>query len=44
MNERIKVKLEDIKISETFANSIPNENKMVECREFWRYEGNKIDQ
>lgn len=39
MNERIKVKLEDIKISETFANSIPNENKMVECREFWRYEG-----
>ena len=39
MNEIIKVKLEDIKISETFANSIPNENKMIECREIWRYEG-----
>ena len=33
-----RVKLEDIKISEAFANTTPNEEKMCECREFWRYE------
>lgn len=39
MNEIVKIKLEDIKIRKAFANSTPNEEKMIECREFWRYEG-----
>lgn len=34
----MKMKLEDIKIPEAFANTQPNVNKMCECREFWRYE------
>lgn len=33
------IKLSDIKIKESFANSAPSEEKMNECREFWRYEG-----
>lgn len=33
-----RIKLEDIKISEAFANTTPSEEKMCECREFWRYE------
>ena len=30
-----RMKLSDIKISEAFANSIPSENKMDECRNNW---------
>ena len=30
-----RMKLSDIKISETFANSIPSEEKMEECRNNW---------
>ncbi len=30
-----RMKLSDIKISEAFANSIPNEEKMNECRNNW---------
>ena len=30
-----RMKLADIKISEAFANSIPNEEKMNECRNNW---------
>lgn len=30
-----KMKLSDIKISETFANSVPSEEKMNECRNNW---------
>ena len=33
-----RMKLSDIKISEAFANSVPSEEKMNECREFWRLE------
>ena len=33
------MKLSDIKIKESFANTTPSEEKMNECREFWRYEG-----
>lgn len=33
-----KMKLSEIKISESFANTIPSEEKMSECREFWRLE------
>lgn len=33
------IKLSDIKIKESFANSTPSEKKINECREFWRYEG-----
>ena len=33
-----RMRLKDIKISEAFANTIPSEDKMCECREFWRYE------
>jgi hypothetical protein len=31
------MRLEDIKISETFALTQPKEEKMCECREYWRY-------
>ena len=34
-----RMKLTDIKIKESFANTTPSEEKMNECREFWRYEG-----
>lgn len=34
-----RIKLSDIKIKEKFANTTPSEEKMCECREFWRYEG-----
>ena len=34
-----KMKLSDIKIKESFANTTPSEEKMIECREFWRLEG-----
>lgn len=34
-----RIKLSDIKIKESFANTTPSEEKMNECREFWRYEG-----
>lgn len=34
-----RIKLSDIKIKENFANTTPSEEKMCECREFWRYEG-----
>ena len=30
-----RMKLTDIKISEAFANSIPSEDKMNECRNNW---------
>lgn len=30
-----RMKLSDIKISETFANSIPSEEKLEECRKNW---------
>ena len=33
-----RMKLSDIKISEAFANSVPSEEKINECREFWRLE------
>ena len=33
-----RMRLEDIKINEAFANTTPSEEKMNECREFWRYE------
>lgn len=33
-----RIRLSDIKISEAFANTTPSEEKMNECREFWRYE------
>lgn len=33
-----RMKLADIKISEAFSNSVPSEEKMNECREFWRLE------
>ena len=33
-----RIRLENIKISEAFANTTPSEEKMRECREFWRYE------
>ena len=33
-----RIRLEDIKISEAYANTTPSEEKMCECREFWRYE------
>ncbi|MCM1235442.1 MAG: hypothetical protein NC489_35530 [Ruminococcus flavefaciens] len=29
------IKLSDIKIKESFANSVPNEEKMEQCRQFW---------
>ena len=32
----MKKKLSDIKINKAFANSIPKENKMAECRDNWR--------
>ena len=31
-----RMKLSDIKINKAFANSIPKENKMEECRYNWR--------
>lgn len=31
-----RMKLSDIKINKAFANSIPKENKMAECRDNWR--------
>ena len=34
-----KMKLSDIKISETFANSVPSEEKMNGCRNNWRTYG-----
>lgn len=34
-----RMRLEDIKIPEAFALTSPKEEKMCECREFWRYEG-----
>ena len=34
-----KVKLSDIKISEKFLETVPNEQKMEECRFNWRYYG-----
>ena len=36
------MKLSDIKITSSFAESRPSEDKMNECREFWRWE-NKQD-
>ena len=33
------VKLSEIKINESFANTIPNEEKMNECRYNWRMYG-----
>lgn len=33
------MKLSEIKIKESFSNTTPSEEKMNECREFWRYEG-----
>ena len=30
-----RMKLSDIKISEAFANSIPSEEKLNECRNNW---------
>lgn len=33
-----RIRLEDIKISEAYANTTPSEEKINECREFWRYE------
>lgn len=34
-----RMKLSEIKIKESFANTTPDEEKMNECREFWRLEG-----
>lgn len=34
-----RMRLEDIKIPKAFALTSPREEKMCECREFWRYEG-----
>ena len=34
-----RIKLSDIKIKESFTNTTPSEEKMIECREFWRLEG-----
>lgn len=34
-----KMKLSEIKISESFSNTIPSTDKMNECREFWRMYG-----
>lgn len=34
-----RMRLIDIKIPEAFALTSPREEKMCECREFWRYEG-----
>lgn len=34
-----KMKLDKIKIKEYFKQTPPSEEKMCECREFWRYEG-----
>ena len=33
-----KMRLEDIKIPKAFELTPPSEEKMCECREFWRYE------
>lgn len=35
----MRIKLSDIIINKSFTETTPNENKMIECREFWRYEG-----
>lgn len=34
-----RMRLDKIKISGAFAATMPSEEKMCECREFWRYEG-----
>lgn len=34
-----KMKLSKIKIRKDFLETMPSEEKMIECREFWRYEG-----
>ena len=31
-----KLRLSDIKISKSFANTVPKEKKMEECRKVWR--------
>lgn len=35
----MRMKLSDIIINKSFTETTPNEKKMIECREFWRYEG-----
>lgn len=34
-----RMKISKIKISKAFTNTTPSEEKMCECRKFWRYEG-----
>lgn len=34
-----RMRLDKIKIKEYFKETLPKEEKMRECREFWRYEG-----
>ena len=33
------MRISDIKIKESFIKTTPSEDKMNECREFWRLEG-----
>ena len=35
----MRIKLSDIIINKSFTETIPKEEKMIECREIWRYEG-----
>lgn len=35
----MRMKLSDIIINKSFTETTPKEEKMIECREFWRYEG-----
>ena len=35
----MRMKLSDIIINKSFTETIPKEEKMIECREIWRYEG-----
>lgn len=35
----MRIKLSDIIINKSFTETTPKEEKMIECREFWRYEG-----
>lgn len=35
----MRIKLSDIIINKSFTETTPKEEKMIECREIWRYEG-----